>query len=55
MVAYTVLVPIFFGVDEDDLIRLTIAVDTTGPLRSLFGALLGIERRVLHLRGGGRK
>jgi O-antigen/teichoic acid export membrane protein len=54
LVTYMTLVPIFFGVDEDDLVRLSIAVDTLGPLRKVFGAFLNYERRVLKLRDGRR-
>ncbi len=51
--AYTVLVPIFFGLDEDDLVRLSIAVNNMGSLKFAFGVFLGIERRILRLRVSG--
>jgi len=51
--AYTALVPMFFGLDDDDIIRLAIAVDTLGPLKSLFGVFLRFEKRMLGLRGAG--
>jgi hypothetical protein len=50
VIAYIALVPIFFGLDENDLIRLTIAVDTTGPLKGFFRAFIRVERMLLHLR-----
>lgn len=49
---YTALVPLLSGVDEDDLVRLSIAVETMGPLKELFGVFLRLERRLLRLRGG---
>lgn len=52
-VAYAALVPVLYGLDEDDLVRLSISVETLGPLRVLFGAYIGVERRILHLRSGG--
>ena len=51
--AYPVLVPIFFGLDEDDLVRLSVAVDNMGSLKFAFGVFLGIERRILRLRVSG--
>jgi O-antigen/teichoic acid export membrane protein len=50
LVAYMILVPIFFGVDGDDLVRLSIAAETMGPLRKVFGAFLAFERMILQLR-----
>lgn len=49
LLAYFTLVPVFLGVDNDDLIRLSIAVETTGPFRVVFEAFLEYERRVLSL------
>ncbi|MDA4118183.1 MAG: oligosaccharide flippase family protein [Thaumarchaeota archaeon] len=54
LLVYLTLVPVFFGINQDDLVRLSIAVDTMGPIRTIFGAFLGYERRILQLmRGGG--
>lgn len=50
LILYAVLVPFFLGVDDDDLVRLSIAVGTMGPLRKLFEGFLGFERRILSIR-----
>jgi len=52
LLLYATLVPLFSGVDENDLVRLSIAVQTMGPLRRLLEAFLGYERRILRARGG---
>ncbi len=49
---YLVAVPLFRGLNNDDLVRLSIAVETLGPLRRVFEAFLGFERRVLQLSKG---
>ncbi len=51
--AYLVLVPLFFGLETEDLVRLSIAVETLGPLRVIFALIIGLERRLLLLRRGG--
>ena len=48
---YITLVPLFSGVDDRDLVRLSIAVETMGPLRAILGLFIGIERRLLRWRG----
>ncbi len=54
LIAYLTLVPLLLGVDEDDLIRLSIAAETMGPIRRAFGVFLSYERRILAVRRGGK-
>ncbi len=53
LVLYLTLVPFLFGLEEEDLTRLSIAAETMGPMRPLFEILLRYERRVLAIRKRG--
>jgi len=52
VILYLTLVPLFRGLDADDIVRLQIAVGTLGPLRRVFLAILAYEHRILRI---GRK
>jgi hypothetical protein len=40
--------------EEDDLLRLSIAAGTMGPIRKVFEMLISYERRILSLRKQGK-
>lgn len=52
--AYLTLVPLLSGLDGDDIVRLEISVETMGPLRWFFRAVLGYELKLLRLKGGSK-
>ena len=46
---YLTCAPLFHGLDEEDLIRLSISTENFGPLRGVINLILSYERRVMSL------
>ena len=48
-IVYLTCVPLFWGIDGDDIVRLSIAGEALGPARRVLVVALGYERRLLDL------
>jgi O-antigen/teichoic acid export membrane protein len=49
LLVYLTCVPLVWGIDYDDIVRLSIAGEALGPARSILSLALGYERRILTL------
>ena len=49
LVIYLTCVPLVWGIDGDDIVRLSIAGEALGPVRKILSLTLGYERRILAL------
>ena len=48
-IVYLTCVPLARGIDVDDIVRLSIAGESLGPVRNVLSMILGYERRILAL------
>ena len=48
-IVYLTCVPLVWGIDENDIVRLSIAGEGLGPIRKILSLTLGYERRILAL------
>ncbi len=49
LAVYLTCVPLVWGIDGDDIVRLSIAGEVLGPMRKVLSLMLGYERRMLTL------